>query len=93
MIKLLRIEGNFRTLSAMTRQWRMEFEGHTITFPFSRGQVLSRGNERRNIFTDDYDRISYLEILGNMSERSEIEVYACVLMNNHYHLLLKTKKP
>ena len=28
-----------------------------------------------------------------MSERFEIEVYAYVLMNNHYHLLLKTNKP
>ena len=44
-------------------------------------------------FTDDDDRILFLEILGNMSERFEIEVYAYVLMNNHYHLLLKTKKP
>ena len=28
-----------------------------------------------------------------MSERFEVEVYAYVLMDNHYHLLLKTNKP
>ena len=75
-------------MSAMTRQWRIEFEGAYY-------HILSRGNERRNIFTDNDDRISFLEILGKMSERFEIEVYAYVLMNNHYHLLLllKTNKP
>ena len=86
MIKLLTREGNFATLSAMTRQWHIEFEGAYY-------HILSRGNERRNIFTDNDDRISFLEILGKMSERFEIEVYAYVLMNNHYHLLLKTNKP
>ena len=70
----------------MTRQWRIEFEGAYY-------HILSRGNEQRNIFTDNDDRISFLEILGNMSERFEIEVYAYVLINNHYHLLLKTNKP
>jgi hypothetical protein len=28
-----------------------------------------------------------------MSERFEVKVYAYVLMNNHYYLLLKTNKP
>ncbi|MBE7546924.1 MAG: transposase [Planctomycetia bacterium] len=55
--------------------------------------ILSRGNERRNIFHDNDDRISFLDILVNMSERFEVEVYAYVLMDNHYHLLLKTNKP
>ena len=86
MIILLIIKGNFAILSAMTRQWRIEFEGAYY-------HILSRGNERRNIFYDNDDRISFLEILGKMSERFEIEVYAYVLMNNHYHLLLKTNKP
>ena len=86
MIILLTIKGNFAILSAMTRQWRIEFEGAYY-------HILSRGNARRNIFSDNNDRISFLEILGKMSERFEVEVYAYVLMNNHYHLLLKTSKP
>ena len=86
MIILLTIKGNFATLSTMTRQWRIEFEGAYY-------HILSRGNERRNIFHDNDDRISFLEILGNMSERFEVDIYAYVLMNNHYHLLLKTNKP
>ncbi|CAG0970180.1 hypothetical protein ANRL3_01447 [Anaerolineae bacterium] len=70
----------------MARQWRIEFEGAYY-------HVLSRGNERRDIFTDDKDRVSFLKILGEMSERFDVEVYAYVLMSNHYHLLLKTNKP
>ena len=46
----------------MARQWRMEFEGAYY-------HILSRGNERRDIFADDQDRGSFLEILGEMSER------------------------
>jgi REP element-mobilizing transposase RayT len=86
VIILLAIGSNFTILSAMTRQWRIEFEGAYY-------HILSRGNERRNIFTDNDDRTSFLEILGRMSERFEVEVCAYVLMDNHYHLLLKTNKP
>ncbi len=70
----------------MSRPLRIEFEGAYY-------HVLSRGNERRNIFSDKDDRFSFLESLGNMSDRFEVDVYAYVLMDNHYHLLLKTNKP
>ncbi|MCP5004592.1 MAG: hypothetical protein GY941_11745 [Planctomycetes bacterium] len=60
----------------MARQWRIEFEGAYY-------HILSRGNERRNIFRDNDDRVSFLEILGMMSNRFEIEVCAYVLMDNH----------
>lgn len=73
-------------MSAMTRPWRIEFEGAYY-------HILSRGNERRNIFKDSDDRVSFLETLGKMSERFEVEIYAYVLMDNHYHLILKTNKP
>ncbi len=70
----------------MSRQWRIEFEGAYY-------HILSRGNEQRDIFVDNGDRILFLETLGDMSERFEVDVYAYVLMDNHYHLLLKTNKP
>ena len=76
----------YAIFSTMTRQWRIEFKGAYY-------HILSRGNERRDIFLDHDDRVLFLETLGNMSDRFEIEVYAYVLMGNHYHLLLKTNKP
>ncbi|NUN22843.1 MAG: transposase [Candidatus Jettenia caeni] len=76
MIKLLTTEGNFTILSAMARQWRIEFEGAYY-------HILSWKNERRNIFTDHDGHISFLNILGKMPERFEVDIYAYVLMDNH----------
>lgn len=67
----------------MTRAWRIEYEGALY-------HVLSRGNERRDIFFGDEDRRRFLDALGDMAQRFEIEVFAYVLMDNHYHLLLRT---
>jgi REP element-mobilizing transposase RayT len=54
--------------------------------------VLSRGNERRDIFTGDADRRMFLDTIGEMAERFEIDIFAYVLMNNHYHLLMRTRR-
>jgi REP element-mobilizing transposase RayT len=67
----------------MARQWRIEYPG-------ARYHVLSRGNGRQDIFLTDDDRGLFIELLKESSERFNIEVYAYVLMGNHYHLLLKT---
>ncbi|MBW2602837.1 MAG: transposase [Deltaproteobacteria bacterium] len=67
----------------MGRVWRIEYEGALY-------HMLSRGNEQKDIFYDDQDRLLFLETIGEMSERFEIDVFAYVLMGNNYHLLLKT---
>jgi REP element-mobilizing transposase RayT len=63
----------------MSRAWRIEYEGVLY-------HVLPRGNERRDIFIDDCDRRSFLDTIGEMAQRFEIEVFAYVLMINHYRL-------
>jgi putative transposase len=63
-----------------------------IDFPETFYHVLSRGNERREIFCGDDDYKRFLHLIGRMVERFGLEVHAYVLMNNHYHLLVKTKK-
>ena len=70
----------------MARQLRIEYAGAYY-------HVLSRGNNLNEIFLGDDDRNDFLDILAEMSERFDIEVYAYVLMSNHYHLLLRTLKP
>jgi REP element-mobilizing transposase RayT len=67
----------------MSRAWRIEYEGALY-------HLLSRGNERRDIFKDDRDRSIFLDTIDEFSERFEINVFAFVLMHNHYHLLVRT---
>lgn len=69
----------------MARAWRIEYEGALY-------HVLSRGNQRQAIFIDDEDRLLFLGRLSEMAERFEVECYAYVLMDNHYHLLLQTRR-
>jgi putative transposase len=69
----------------MARAWRIEFEDALY-------HVLSRGNERRDIFFGDDDRRLFLDTLGDMAQRFEIDVFVYVLMGNHYHLLLRTRR-
>lgn len=42
---------------------------------------------------DDGDRFAFLDLLPSLADRYEIDIYAYVLMGNHYHLLLKTREP
>lgn len=67
----------------MARPWRIQYGGAYY-------HVLSRGNEGRDIFFDDGDRKLFLKTLGEASERFKVDVFAFVLMRNHYHLLLRT---
>ncbi|MFC1811890.1 transposase [Thermodesulfobacteriota bacterium] len=67
----------------MARPWRIEFEGALY-------HILSRGNQRQDIFRNDADHHLFLDTLGQMASCYDIDIYAYVLMGNHYHLLLKT---
>lgn len=52
--------------------------------------VVNRGNRRAAIFRTDTDRRRFLGRLAELPERFRIEIHAFVLMDNHYHLLLRT---
>ena len=69
----------------MARPWRIQYEGALY-------HVFSRGNYQQDIFVSDDDRYLFLDTLGQMSERYETDIFAFVLMDNHYHLLLRTAK-
>ena len=69
----------------MARTWRIEYEGAFY-------HVLSRGNEKQDVFITDGDRNLFLATVAEMGERFEIDVFAYVLMDNHYHLLFRTNR-
>jgi REP element-mobilizing transposase RayT len=69
----------------MARPLRMDY-------PDTFYHVLSRGNERKEIFRDEKDHLRFLDTLGKMVKRFKLEVHAYVLMKNYFHLLVHTKR-
>lgn len=63
-----------------------------LDYPETFYHVLSRGNDKREIFRDHHDCSRFLDMVGEMVERFKLEVHAFVLMRNHYHLLVRTKQ-
>jgi putative transposase len=51
--------------------------------------VTIRGNDRRDVFVSDRDRLDLLQRLAVLVERHAWTVYAHCLMTNHYHLVLQ----
>jgi REP element-mobilizing transposase RayT len=54
--------------------------------------VTSRGNGRARIFFNDQDRSRFLRQLRDNAETAAIALYAYVLMDNHFHLLVRTPR-
>jgi REP element-mobilizing transposase RayT len=67
----------------MARPLRIEFEGAWY-------HVMNRGAGRKAIFRNDADRRHFLKLLQELCERFEVEIHAYCLMDNHYHLMLRT---
>jgi REP-associated tyrosine transposase len=53
--------------------------------------VIGRGIERKKIFYNDIDRSDFIDRIADAVEEGAMDVYAWVLMPNHYHLLCKTQ--
>jgi putative transposase len=69
----------------MARPLRIEYEG-------AHYHVTSRGNERKAIFRGDVDREKYLELIRWAVDQFDLRLHAYVLMDNHYHLLIETRR-
>jgi putative transposase len=51
--------------------------------------AINRGNNRDRVFFDDADFRAFLKALGQTQLRYPFELYAYVLMSNHFHLVLR----
>jgi putative transposase len=60
-----------------------------IIVPGSAHHVMTRGIDGQVVFRDDSDRERLLSLLGKNLLRFNCACYAWVLMDNHYHLLLR----
>ena len=68
----------------MSRPWRIEFKGTLY-------HVFSRGNEQEDIFWDEEYRICFIYLMVKMSDRFNVDIFVCVLMDNH--IILRTNDP
>ena len=60
----------------MSRPLRVEFAGALY-------HVTARGNAREDIFRDDADRATFVELLGREIAQQRWRLYAYCLMSNH----------
>lgn len=51
--------------------------------------LLTRGNNRQDVFKEEKDYENYIEILRRYKERYGFKVYHYVLMTNHVHLVVE----
>lgn len=67
----------------MARPLRLEFAGALY-------HVTSRGDRQEDIYLEDKDRETFLNVLSEVRSRCNWIVHAYCLMTNHYHLLIET---
>jgi len=64
--------------------------GPRLDAPGCLHHVFARGVERRAIFCDDTDRDDFLRRLGQLAAHSATEVLAWAMVDNHFHLLVRS---
>lgn len=58
-------------------------------FPNTIHHVTNRGLECRDIVCDDEDRHEFVRLLGRVASRHAWQVFAWVLLDNHFHLFFR----
>lgn len=67
----------------MPRRMRVQFPGAIY-------HVMSRGDQRDDIFFDDVDRHDFIKTLAEACQKTSWQVHAFCLMRNHYHMVVET---
>ena len=67
----------------MPRKMRVQIPGGIY-------HVMSRGDQRQDIFFDDVDRHDFIKTLAEACQKTDWQVHAFCLMRNHYHLVVET---
>jgi len=64
-----------------------------LQFPDAVYHITSRGNAQADIVVDDVDRARWRDLLGRNAVRHRWEVLSYALMDNHFHLFVRTPEP
>jgi REP element-mobilizing transposase RayT len=67
----------------MARQLRIEYPGAIY-------HVMNRGDRREPIFHDDFDRQRFVATFSEACTKTDWQIHAYCLMNNHFHLVVET---
>jgi hypothetical protein len=62
----------------MGRAWRIEYDGAFY-------HILSRGNERKDIFLDDKDRRTFLSVIGEYQNPARQSIKSHAVAGRHLH--------
>jgi putative transposase len=54
--------------------------------------ITQRGTNKSTIFFDDEDRTYFIQCLNSWAGKTEVNIWAYCLMDNHFHLLLEPLK-
>ncbi len=71
----------------MVRRNRTEIEDKNAIY-----HIIGNGVEATDIFADDVDRNKFLQLLQKMVNFHKVHLFSYVLMDTHFHLLLKTEE-
>jgi len=68
--------------------------GARISFENAFFHIFNRGLNKQKIFIDNQDYVTFLKRLVILKKDKEFDhsIYAYVLMPNHFHLLIQTRK-
>jgi REP element-mobilizing transposase RayT len=63
-----------------------------VQYPGAAYHIMNRGDRREPIFNDDNDRLLFLETLSEACQKTDWQIHAWCLMNNHFHLVAETPR-
>jgi putative transposase len=63
-----------------------------LVIPGMPHHLVQRGNHRMNVFLDDSDRLVFMRMLGESSEKHGVNIFGYTLMTNHEHLVAVPKE-
>ena len=66
--------------------------GARLDYPEALHHVIVQEFEGKHIFKEEYDKRELYARLKELLKISSVQIYACSIMSNHFHLAIQTGK-